>query len=211
MIVVGGVAERSAKVEQVDDEDQGLPRRDRSTSAAVAVAEVGRDDQLAAPADLHALHAAVPAGDDVARTEPERERLAAVPGGVELLTGRERDADVVHDCGVARRGLLAGAIGDVGDLELTGRLAVREVDFRLLVSAHQAASFAGPCMARMSMATATLSFLGSPPCCAGRRSSTRLPTGTPASSSNGVAWPSIPMPKPRGTPVSQVESSGSPA
>ena len=77
--------------------------------AAVAVAEVRRDDEPAAAADLHARHALVPAGDDLAGAERERERLAAVPGGVELLAGGVGDADVVHDDGVAGRGLGAVA------------------------------------------------------------------------------------------------------
>ena len=39
--------------------------------------------------------ALVPAGDDLADAEAERERLAAVVRRVELLAGRVRDADVV--------------------------------------------------------------------------------------------------------------------
>ena len=61
-----------------------------------------RDGQLATAADLHALHALVPAGDDLAGTELELQRLAAVPAGVELLAGGEGDADVVDGDGVAR-------------------------------------------------------------------------------------------------------------
>ena len=58
-------------------------------------AEVRRDGEPAAAADLHALDALVPAGDDLADAEAELQRLAAVPGGVELLAGGVRDADVV--------------------------------------------------------------------------------------------------------------------
>ena len=64
----------SADPEQVDDEDQRLAGLDDAAGAAVAVAEVGRDHELPATADLHALHALVPAGDDLADAEPELER-----------------------------------------------------------------------------------------------------------------------------------------
>src|SRR5919112_135712 len=49
------------------------------------VGEVRRDDQLAPPARLDADESLVPAGDHHAGAELELERLAAVPGGVELL------------------------------------------------------------------------------------------------------------------------------
>ena len=61
-----------------------------------AVAEVRRDGEPAATADLHARDALVPARDDPAAAQRELEGLAAVPGGVELLAGGEGDADVVH-------------------------------------------------------------------------------------------------------------------
>ena len=64
--------------------------------AAVAVGEVRRDDEPAASADLHADQAVVPAGDDPTGAQREDQRLAAVVAGVELLTGGEGDADVVH-------------------------------------------------------------------------------------------------------------------
>jgi hypothetical protein len=54
---------------------RGPPRRSTShrtddpTGATLAVREVRRDHQLAAAADLHALHALVPAGDDLADAE----------------------------------------------------------------------------------------------------------------------------------------------
>ena len=86
----------SAHVHEVDDEDQRLAGLDRATGAAVAVAEVRRDGEPAAAADLHALDALVPAGDDHADAEAEVQRRAAVPRGVELLAGRVRDADVVR-------------------------------------------------------------------------------------------------------------------
>ena len=69
-----GLRRPSADLEQVDHEDQGLAGLDDATGAAVAVAEVRRDDELATAADLHALHALVPAGDDLADAEAELQR-----------------------------------------------------------------------------------------------------------------------------------------
>src|SRR5260370_333493 len=48
------------------------------------VRERARDDQLALAADLHPGYALVPAGDDLAETEVDRERLVAVAAGGEL-------------------------------------------------------------------------------------------------------------------------------
>src|SRR3712207_6944401 len=46
-------------------------------------------------AHLHAGYSLVPALDDHAHPEAELQRVAAVPGGVELLAAVVRDADVV--------------------------------------------------------------------------------------------------------------------
>src|SRR4051794_8980410 len=73
---------------QAHHEAEGPARLIAAAGPALAVAEVRRDRQLAAAADLHPGDALVPAADDHAGAEPERERLAAVPGGVELATGR---------------------------------------------------------------------------------------------------------------------------
>src|SRR4051794_22653307 len=80
---------------EVHHEDERLTRRDRGRRPGRAVAQVGRDDQLAAAAHAHAGDALVPALDHLAGAELERERLAAVPRGVELLAGRPRGADVL--------------------------------------------------------------------------------------------------------------------
>src|SRR5690606_30400971 len=119
---------RSADLDQVDDEDQGLPRLDHIAGAAVAVGQVRRDGELAAAADPHPQDALVPAGDDLADAELEAERLAPAPGGVELLPRGVRDPDVVHGEAGAVHGLLALADGDVLDLQLGRRRAVDEVD-----------------------------------------------------------------------------------
>src|SRR5690606_14523672 len=121
----------SVDAEEVHDEDQGLARLDARAGAGVAVAEVRRDDELAAAADLHAGHALVPARDDAAGAERELEGGAAVPRGVELLAGGEGDADVVDADLVARLGLGAVAEHEVLDLQVGGRVAAREVDLRL--------------------------------------------------------------------------------
>ena len=99
---------------------------------AVAVPEVRRDDQPAAAADLHALHALVPAGDDLADTEAEVQRCAAVVRRVELLTRGVGHAHVVHRHGAAGGGLGALALGELGDLEVGRWRAVREVDLGLV-------------------------------------------------------------------------------
>src|SRR3954470_5274316 len=128
---ITATAGKSVDADQVDDEDEGLARLDDAARAAVAVSEVRRDDELAAAADLHARDALVPAGDDLAGAEAEPQRLAAVPGRVELLAGRVRDADVVHGDGLAGRGLRAVTDRDVGDLEVGRRVALGAVDLGL--------------------------------------------------------------------------------
>src|ERR1700722_1112326 len=117
--------------DEVTDEDQGLAWLDGVARAPAAVAEVGRDDQLAAAAHLHALHALVPALDDLPDTEAELERLAPAPASVEFLPGGGGDPDVVHLHGVPGAGDLAVALPDVGDLERLGRRALRKIHFRL--------------------------------------------------------------------------------
>src|SRR5258705_341182 len=78
-----------------------------------AVAEVGRDHQLAPAAHLHPDQALVPPGDDPALAERQVEGLAGVPGGVELLAGRPRDAHVVDAQGVPVLGRRALADDEV--------------------------------------------------------------------------------------------------
>src|SRR4051812_1280982 len=93
---------------EVDDEHERLVRPDPGAGALRAVGQVRRDDQLAPAADLHALDALVPALDDLTLAERERERLAVVPRGVELLARRPRVAHVLHRrelAGLDRRAL----------------------------------------------------------------------------------------------------------
>src|SRR4051794_18055470 len=86
----------SADADEVDDEDQRGAGLDDTAGPAVAVGLVRRDGQPTAAADLHAGDALVPALDDHADAEPELQRVAAVPGGVELLAGLVGDAHVVR-------------------------------------------------------------------------------------------------------------------
>src|SRR5205085_3678381 len=82
-------------LQQVDVEDERLVRPDRRRLTLRPVRHVGRDDELAAPADLHSDDALVPPGDDHAGTQLELERLVAVPRGVELLPARPGDPHVL--------------------------------------------------------------------------------------------------------------------
>src|SRR6476661_7733576 len=104
---VSGGIDGSADVHEVDDEDQRLSGGDGAAGAAVAVAQVGRDGELAPTADLHAGDALVPALDHSAGAEGEVERSTAVPRRVELLPGRERPARVVGAHRAAGRRLVA--------------------------------------------------------------------------------------------------------
>src|SRR3954453_22136626 len=70
----GGV---SAYGGEVDHEHERRVRRDGGRLALGAVGEGGRDDQLSAAADAHALHAVVPPGYHLAAAQLELERLRA--------------------------------------------------------------------------------------------------------------------------------------
>src|SRR5699024_992670 len=122
---------------QVAHEDQRLVRRDHRRGALGAVAERGGDVETAAAADLHALPALVPAGDDLAQAELEAQRLAADPGGGELLAGGVGDAHVVHVDDVAAAGLLAVADDLVDADQLGGGVALGVVDLGLGAIGHE--------------------------------------------------------------------------
>ena len=115
-------------------------RRDDSARAARAVRHRGGDRQLAATPNLHPLDAGVPARDDLTRTELELERLAPVPRRVELLAGREGDADVVDRDLAALRGLVSFADDDVVDAELERNVPFGLDDRRTLERAQPAAT-----------------------------------------------------------------------
>src|SRR3712207_5009991 len=103
----------SPHADEVDDEDQRRAGLDDPAGATVAVGLVRRDGQPAPAADPHPLHALVPALDHHADAEPELQRVAAVPGGVELLSAVVGDADVVGADQVT--GLRLGTVAD-GDV-----------------------------------------------------------------------------------------------
>ena len=110
---------RSADVDEVDDEDQGLARLDRAARATVAVARgaAGWSSLRRPPTFMPTMPSSQPA-DDLADAEAEVQRCAAVPRGVELLAGGVGHADVVRRDRVTGAGLLAVALGDVLDDEL---------------------------------------------------------------------------------------------
>ncbi len=76
--------------------------------AVGAVGELIGDEEAALAADVHAVEAGVPAGDDLVLAVGEGEGLAAVDGGVELGAVGEV-AGVVDGVELVRRGELAGA------------------------------------------------------------------------------------------------------
>src|SRR5271166_2788541 len=71
--------------EQLDHEGQLGVRRDHWRMTGRAVGQVGWNDQLPLAADLHAGYAFVPALDDSASPERERERLIAIMTAIEFL------------------------------------------------------------------------------------------------------------------------------
>src|SRR5579872_5196119 len=87
--------------QQLHLEQQRCVGRDDAAGASGAVAEIGRDRELADAADLHRGDAFVPALDHLPHADPELERLAAITRAVELAAVRQR-ADVVYGHGLAR-------------------------------------------------------------------------------------------------------------
>src|SRR5579859_1553783 len=106
--------------DQVDDEDERLVGTDDAAGTAFAICQHRRDRDPASSADVHAGHALVPAGDDLPLAELELERVAAVPGRVELLPGSPRDAHVVNLDDATVDSLLAATDDEVFELELVG-------------------------------------------------------------------------------------------
>src|SRR3954451_24364171 len=118
----------SADADEVDDEDERGPGLDDATGTALAVGLVCGDGQPAATADLHAGDALVPALDDHADTQPELQRVAPVPGRVELFAAVVGDADVVraHQAPGGRRGAVADH--EVLDHQVVGGGTGRRLD-----------------------------------------------------------------------------------
>src|SRR5512133_478644 len=141
---------RLAHAHEVHDEDERLVGADDAAGAALAVGQVRRDRDAPPAADLHAGHALVPSGDDLALAELELEGVAAVPRGVELVARRPRDTHVVDLDDPAVDRLVAVADLDVLELELVGgRLVGGDFDLGLLVEGHaRHGSRAAPSSAR---------------------------------------------------------------
>src|SRR4051794_4669849 len=106
-VSTAGTARSSRRVEDVDDEPQGLVGRDGRRASLAPVSLVGGDAEEALTAHLHAHEPVLPALDDVG----ERELRGLVPRvrGVEDLAGRARHADVVDGQRRARGDLGARA------------------------------------------------------------------------------------------------------
>src|SRR5439155_1926174 len=124
------MARSSVHRQQVDDEHQRLMGLDHAACPARSIRHRGGDRELAPAADLHALDAGIPAGDDLTLSELELERLAAVPGCVELFARGERNADIVDGHLLPLRRLVSGADDEVLDAEFEGNVALGLVDLR---------------------------------------------------------------------------------
>src|SRR5438874_3951187 len=115
-LILGGVDR-----EQLHLEDQRRPRRNDAARAAVAVAEMRRDHELALATDTHRADAFVPSLDDTSLPDRKHERLAAIHGRVELRSALEPPG-VMHTDVVAGLRTCAGTFDDVGVSEPRGRL-----------------------------------------------------------------------------------------
>src|SRR4051794_23397704 len=129
--------------DEVDDEDQGRAGLDHAARAAIPVRLLRGDGQPPAATDLHAGDALVPALDHHAHAEPELQRVAAVPGGVELLTALVGDADVVRAHQAAGGRLRALAHDQVLDHEVVRGRSGGRVDVRSAQLGHGSPSCVG--------------------------------------------------------------------
>src|SRR5688572_14468502 len=86
-------------IEQLDLENQRCVRRNHPAGAPRAIAELGRDDEHALAADLHAGHALVPALDHPAAAQGKRERPAPARA-VELLSAHVLRRRIMQPAGV---------------------------------------------------------------------------------------------------------------
>src|SRR5437868_456366 len=109
----------SLDAEQFDFKDERRVGRNLAL-ALRAIAEIGRNDELAFAAHLHAQYAFIPAANDRAGAEAKLVRLAAIYGAVEFAAVGER-AGVMHDDGSAELRLIAGADDFVHILEARRR------------------------------------------------------------------------------------------
>jgi protein-disulfide isomerase len=102
----------------VYDVDTLTRATDGAAGATLAVGQHRWDRDAPTTADLHARHALIPAGDHVALTQTELERVTAVPRGIELLATGPGDADIVDLDHAADDRLLAVSHDEVLQLQL---------------------------------------------------------------------------------------------
>src|SRR5262245_8851473 len=124
---------KSADFQQLDFEQKRCVGRNHPAGAARAVAESGRDGEQARAADLHPLHALVPALDHHAGAERELERLAAILARIELAALDHpigKPARVVHGYVLAFGRSLAAARSEEHTSELQ---SLRHLVCRLLL------------------------------------------------------------------------------
>src|SRR5215470_17420811 len=121
--------------DQFDREDQRGARRYGGRRTLVTIAELGRDDELPAAANLHSRHTLVPSGDQReavalllgAGAEDGTDWLSAwVAAGIELVAVTGQPACVIRHDSRAR-----GNRGPVTNLEVDDLQPVRELDRRL--------------------------------------------------------------------------------
>src|SRR5205085_6729800 len=111
--------------EELHFEKERRVRRNDAAGAARAVAQVGRNGELALAADFHAGDALFPAADHFAAPEREHERLAAILARVEFaarLSSRIEPAGVMHADSLPVGGGRAVADNQVLDQKTARRL-----------------------------------------------------------------------------------------
>jgi hypothetical protein len=96
---------------KIDFEQQRGIGWDHATGTAGAVAQIGGDDEPASATSRHALHALVPATNDLTCAQRELERLAPVFAGIEFHASL---AVFVEPAGVVHAHILAGLGGGTG-------------------------------------------------------------------------------------------------
>lgn len=82
-----------SRLQQLHIKDEGGIGRDGGRSPRLAVRQMRGDDQVALPADLHAVNTDIPATNDLAATEGEGEGLVAL---IKHSPIRFELPDVVH-------------------------------------------------------------------------------------------------------------------
>src|SRR5699024_4637407 len=146
------------RIDEIDDEDQRAARKG-VRSASRAVSQRRRDRQLPAATSLHARDTLLPTSNQP--RERELDRLAAVPGRIELLAGLEVHPHVVDLNHAARHGLSTVADHQVLDHELFRRRTSPSVNLRLRHFCHSPhASLHRPANFLLKKSTPPLPYAG---------------------------------------------------